>query len=93
MSLEGGRKAKRLHEGGVGLALFPLMGPLRHKKRRPFRGVGPEMLSPAGLVNTIMNMAPGTVKPTYQYRTTQSPVRPRRHKTLILLIPTPGRGG
>ena len=63
MSLLGWRKQKRLREGGVGRALAAQAGYLRRKKRRPSRGVGPEMLSPAGLVAEIMSMPRGIVKP------------------------------
>ena len=62
MSLLGWRKQKRLREGGVGRALAAQAGYVRRKKRRPSRGVGPEMLSPAGLVSAILSMPRGIVK-------------------------------
>ena len=55
-----GHKGKRLHEGGVGpemrsAAGFSLPRPLRGQNgKRPLRGVGPKILSSAGLVLRIM---------------------------------------
>ena len=63
MSLVGWRKQKRLREGGVGRALAAQAGYVRRKKRCPLRGVGPEMLSPAGLVAINMSTPRGIVKP------------------------------